>query len=141
VGALAVSAAGGTVAPGAAAATAGVTASSGGVATIAAGTAEAAAGALVVSVGAGIVAAGTAAAAGGVIAVSAGALIDPAGAVASAAQCSEIMFTEVTAKLPSAAPVVAFCPMTVTSWPKCGLRSTLLVVILKFRPVLSSTRV
>jgi hypothetical protein len=101
------------------------------VATVAAGTAEATAGALVVSAGAAIVAAGTAAAAGGGIAVSTGVLIEPAGVAAAAAQCSEIMFTEVTAKLPSAAPVVAFCPMRVTSWPRCGLRSTPLVVILK----------
>jgi hypothetical protein len=140
-GALEISAAGGTVAAGAAAATVGVTARSGGVATVAAGTAEAAAGALVVSVGAGIVAAGTAAATGGGIAVSVGVLIEPAGAAVAAAQCSEIIFSEVTAKLPLAAPAVAFCPMRVTSWPRCGLRSTLLVVSLKLWPVLSSARV
>jgi hypothetical protein len=100
------------------------------VATVVAGTAEAKAGALVVSVGAAI-AAGIAAAAGGGIAVPAGVLIEPAGAAVAAAQCSEIIFSEVTAKLPSAAPAVPFCPMRVTSWPRCGLRSTPLVVILK----------
>jgi hypothetical protein len=90
----------------------------------------------------GIVAAGIAAAGGGVaIRVSAGVLTEPTGAAAAAAQCSEIIFSEVTAKLPSAAPVVAFCPMRVTSWARCGLRSTLLVVILKLWPVLSSINV
>jgi hypothetical protein len=112
---------------------------------VAEGAAEAAAGALVVSAGVEIVAAGTAAASRGEMTVSAGALIDPAGAAAAAAQCSEIMFREVTAKPLSAAPDVAvplaFCPMRATSWPRCGLRSTLLVVILKLWPVLSSTNV
>ena len=117
----------------------------GGVGTVVAeGAAEAAAGALLVSGGVGIVAAGTAASRGE-MAVSAGALIDPAGAAAGAAQWSEIMFREVTAKLLSAAPDVAvplaFCPVRVTSWPRCGFRSTLVVVILKLCPVLSSTNV
>jgi hypothetical protein len=81
----------------------------------------------------------------GVVAVSAGTLIEAAGAAAAAAQCSEIMFSEVTAKLLSVAPEVAgalaFWPVRVTSWPRCGLRSTVLVVILKLWPVLSSTKV
>jgi hypothetical protein len=146
-GALAVSAAGGTAAGGAEAAAGTVGVTTGFVAslvTVAAGTAEAAAGVLV-SAGAGIVAAGTAAAAGGGITVSAGALIEAAGAAAAAAQCSEIMLSEVTEKLLSAVPEVdaalAFCPMRVTSWPRCGLRSTALVVILKLWPVLSSINV
>jgi len=148
-GALAVSVGVGTVAAGAGAATAVTPAgSAGGVVTVvvAEGAADAAAaGALVVSAGVGIVAAGTAAASGGGMAVSAGALIEPAGAAAAAAQCSEIMFSEVAAKALSAAPDVAvplaFCPMRVTSWPRCGFRSTLVVVILKLWPVLSSTNV
>jgi hypothetical protein len=77
--------------------------------------------------------------------VSAGVLIEAAGAAAAAAQCSEIMFSSVTAKLLSAAPglaaELALRPMRVTSWPRCGLRSTLLVVILKLRPVLFSKTV
>ena len=56
-------------------------------------------------------------------------------AAAAAAQCSEIMLSSVTAKLLSAAPELtaplALCPVSFTSWPTCGLRSTLLVVILK----------
>jgi hypothetical protein len=115
--------------------------SAAGVVTVPAATPEAGAGALVVFAAPGIVAAGTAAAAGGGIAESAGVLIEPTGAVAAAAQCSEIMVSEVTAKLPSAEPVVAFCPMRVTSWPRCGLRSTLPAVILKLWPVLSSINV
>jgi hypothetical protein len=90
------------------------------------------------------VAAGAAGALAGsevVLTVAAGAA---AGAAAAAAQWSEIMFTSVTAKPLSAAagsnPLALF-PMTFTSWPRCGLRSTLLVVILKMCPVLSSTTV
>ena len=125
-----------------------------GVLTVADGAASAgvaaAGGAIAVSEGvptveAGAVAAGAAATAGGVLAVSAGALILAAGAAAAAVQCSEIMFREVTAKPLSAAPDVAvplaFCPVRVTSWPRCGFRSTLVVVILKLWPVLSSTNV
>jgi len=91
-----------------------------------------------------VVFAGTAASVGGGIALSAGMLME-AGAAAAAAQWSEIMLSEVTAKpLSTAADVaiaLAFCPTSVTSWPTCGLRSTVLVVILKLRPVLSSTKV
>jgi hypothetical protein len=72
-------------------------------------------------------------------------LIEAAGAAAAAAQCSEIRLSEVTAKPLSTAPDVAvalaFCPTSVTSWPTCGLRSTVLVVILKLWPVLSSRKV
>jgi hypothetical protein len=54
---------------------------------------------------------------------------------AAAAQCSEIMLTSVTARLlllvPELTAPIVFCPMSFTSWPTCGLRSTLLVVILK----------
>jgi hypothetical protein len=57
------------------------------------------------------------------------------GATAVAAQCSEIMLKPVTAKLLSAAPELAvplvLLPKTLTSWPRCSLRSTLLVVILR----------
>lgn len=92
-----------------------------------------------------VVFAGTAASVGGGIALSAGMLIEAAGAAAAAAQWSEIMLSEVTAKpLSTAADVavaLAFCPTSVTSCPTCGLRSTVLVVILKLWLVLSSTKV
>jgi hypothetical protein len=91
---------------------------------------------------------GGVAAAAGVMAFSATVLVVAAGAAAAAAaataQCSEIMFSSVTAKLSSAAAELAplaVCPMRVTSWLRCGLRSTLLVVSLKMRPVLSSITV
>jgi hypothetical protein len=88
---------------------------------------------MAVSAGVLIVAVGAAAAAADVMAVSAGVLTVAAGAAAAAAQWSEIMFSSVTATLFSAAaelaPLALF-PMSVTSWPTCGLRSTLLVVIL-----------
>jgi hypothetical protein len=79
------------------------------------------------------------------MAVSTGVLIEAAGAAAAAAQCSEIMFSSVTAKLLSVAPglaaELALCPMRATSWPRCGLRSTLLVVIVKLWAVLFSKSV
>ena len=113
---------------------AGFMAVSAGVLILAAGAAAAAVGALAV------VAAGALAGSEGVLTVAAGA----AAGAAAAAQWSEIMFTSVMAKPLSAAagsnPLALF-PMTVTSWPRCGLRSTLLVVILKMCPVLSSTTV
>jgi hypothetical protein len=89
-------------------------------------------------------AAGAAASAAGVLAVSDGVVTGAVEAAAAAAQCSEIMFSSVTAKLlPVAVEVApfAFCPRRVTSWFRCGLRSTLLVAILKMWPVLSSTSV
>ena len=95
------------------------------------GTAAAAGGVLAVSTGA--------AAAGGVLTFSEGVPTVAAGAAAAAVQCSEIMFSSVTATLFSAAP--AFFPMSFTSWPTCGLRSALLIVILKIWPVLSSATV
>jgi len=126
-------------------AAAGVTAVSAGVVTVAVGAAVAAAGVMVVSVTVLVVAAGAVAAAGGVLAVCEGVLTVAVGAAAAAAaQCSEIMFSSVTAMLLSAAAELAplaLCPIRVTSWPTCGLRSTLLVVILKMRPVLSCTTV
>ena len=57
-----------------------------------------------------------------------------AGATATA-QCSEIMVSSVTAKLLSEAPELtapfALCPVSFRPWPRCGVRSTLLAVILK----------
>jgi hypothetical protein len=57
-----------------------------------------------------------------------------AGATATA-QCSEIMVSSVTAKLLSEAPELtaplALCPVSFTAWPRCGVRSTLLAVILR----------
>jgi hypothetical protein len=105
-----------------------------------------------------VVAAGAVASAAGVLAVAAGAVVFAAGvlavsegvvtgaveAAAAAAQCSEIMSSSVTAKLlPPAVELspLALCPMRVTSWFRCGLRSTLLVATLKMWPVLSSTTV
>ena len=123
---------------------------SAGVLTVAAGEAAATAGVTTVSAGVLIVAAGAAAAAEGVLAGSVeGALTVALGATATiaagaAAQCSEIMFSSVAAKLLVAAlelVPLALCPMRVTSWPRCALRSTLLVVILKMWPVLSSKTV
>jgi hypothetical protein len=118
---------------------------------VAAGAAAAAGGVLAVSEGVLTVPAGAAAAAAGVISVSAGGVASAAGVVAvaagaaaAAAQCSEIMFSSVTVKLSSAAAELAplaLCPVRVTSWLRCGLRSTLLVVILKMWPVLSSATV
>jgi hypothetical protein len=103
-----------------------------------------AAGAVVSAAGVLAVAAGAVAATTGVVAVSEGVVTGAVEAAAAAAQCSEIIFSSVTAKLLPAgvelAPL-AFCPTRVTSWFRCGLRSTLLVVILKMWPVLSSTTV
>lgn len=119
----------------AAAGAAGLMAVSAGVLILATGAAAVAVGALAV------VAAGALAGSAGVLTVALGAA---AGAAAAAAQWSEIMFTSVTAKPLSAAagsnPLALF-PMTFTAWPRCGLRSTLLVVILKMWPVLSSITV
>jgi hypothetical protein len=67
--------------------------------------------------------------------VSEGGMMVAVVAAAAAAQCSEIMLSSVIAKLLSAAPELtvplALCPISFTSWPTWGLRSTLLVVILK----------
>jgi len=97
---------------------------------------------LVVAAGAVVAAAGAVAAAAGAVAAAAGGMTVSedwsavaTGATAAAAQWSEIMFSSVTAKLLSVAPELAappaLCPTSVTSWPICDLRSTLLVVILK----------
>jgi hypothetical protein len=114
---------------------------SGTVLVVAAGAAAAAARVTAVSAGGVGSAAGVMAVSGTVLVVAAGA----AGAAAAAtAQWSEIMFSSATAKLSSAAAELAplaLCPMRVTSWLRCGLRSTPLVVSLKMRPVLSSTTV
>jgi hypothetical protein len=103
-----------------------------------------AAGEVAAAAGVVAVAAGGVAAAAGVVAVSEGVMTGAADAAAAAAQCSEIIFTSVTAKLLPAgvelAPL-ALWPTRVTSWLRCGLRSTLLVAILKMWPVLSSTTV
>ena len=81
------------------------------------------------------VAAGAAVSAASGLTVSEDGLAVAAGAAAAAAQWSEIMFSSVTAKLLSAAPELAaplaLCPVRFTSWPRCGLRSTLLLVILR----------
>jgi hypothetical protein len=103
---------------------------------VAAGAVAAAAGGMAVSEdGLLVVAAGAVAAAAGGMTVSEDGLAVATGATAAAAQWSEIMFSSVTAKLLSAAPELAaplaLCPMRFTSWPRCGLRSTLLLVILK----------
>jgi hypothetical protein len=82
-----------------------------------------------------VVAAGAVAAAAGGLTVSEDGFAVATGATAAAAQWSEIMFSSVTAKLLSVAPELAaplaLCPISVTSWPRYDLRSTLLVVILK----------
>ena len=117
---------------------------------VAAGVVASGAGGLTVSEDGVAVAAGVVASATGVLAVSEDGLLVVAaggmtvsedglavatGATAAAAQWSEIMFSSVTAKLLSAAPELtaplALCPMRFTSWPRCGLRSTLLLVILR----------
>src|ERR1017187_2428235 len=132
------------VSAGGVAAAVGVTAFSAGGVAAAAGVTTVSAGGVAAAVGVMAVSAGGVTAAAGVMAVSAGVVTVAAGAAAAAAQCSEIMFSSVTAKVLSAAAELtplALCPMRVTSWPRCGLRSTLLVVILKVWPVLSSTPV
>jgi hypothetical protein len=84
-----------------------------------------------------IVAAGALAVAVTAVSFTAGVvLIVAVGALAVAvAQCSEIIFSPVTTTLLSEEPelvaTVAFCAMTSTSWPRCGFRSTVLLVILK----------
>jgi hypothetical protein len=143
-GVLTVAADGTTVSVGAAAPTAGVlTVAEDGLA-VAAGTAASAAGVLAVADGvagaAGVLTAAAAAGAltvvpgGGLPVVTGGAAV-AAGATAVAAQCSEITFSPVTAKLLSAAPELAvplvLCPVRLTSSPRCSLRSTLLVLILR----------
>jgi hypothetical protein len=144
------------VSVGALAVAVGATAASGVVLTVAAGAdgvtgvsvvvltvAAGAAGFMAVSAGVLILATGAAAAAAGVLAASEGVLAVAVDA-AAAAQCSEIMLRSVTTKLLSVAAELAplaLCPMRVTSWPRCGLRSTLLVAILKVKPVLFSTSV
>ena len=144
-----------------AAGTVGVTAVSGGALTVAAAVtvvsvgvltgAAGASGFTAVSAGVLILAAGAAAAPDGALAVAGARVLAvsegvPAVAVdaATAAQCSDIIFSSVTTKLLSVAAELAplaLCPMRVTSWPRCGLRSTLLFAILKVKPVLSSTSV
>jgi hypothetical protein len=89
-------------------------------------------GELTVASGAAALGAAATAAAGGVLTVSAGELTVAAGAAAAAVQCSEIMFSSVTARVFSAVP--ALCPMRFTSWPRYALRS-LLVVMLRILPV------
>jgi hypothetical protein len=102
---------------------------------VAAGVVASGAGGLTVSEDGLAVAAGAVAAAAGGMTVSEDGLVVATGATAAAAQWSEIMFSSVTAKLLSAAPELAaplaLCPMRFTSWPRCGLRSTLLLVILR----------
>jgi hypothetical protein len=98
--------------------TAGAVASEAGVLTVALGAAATGAGAMTVSEEGMTVTMGAAA----------------AGATATA-QCSEIMVSSVTAKLLSEAPELtaplALCPVSFTAWPRCGVRSTLLAVILR----------
>jgi hypothetical protein len=126
----------------AAAAAGGLTVSEDGLA-VTAGEVAAAAGGLTVSEdGLLAVAAGASAAPAGGMTVSEDGLAVANGAAAATVQWSEIMFSSVTAKLLSAAPELtaplALWPMRFTSWPRCGLRSTLLVVILKIWRVPSS---
>src|ERR1700674_2909175 len=132
--------------------TAGAGASEAGVLTVALGAAATGAGAMTVSEDGMTLTTGVAASEAGVLTVAlaaafaAGAMTVSeegmtvtTGAAAAearaAAQCSEIIFSWVTAKLLSEAPdltaPLALCPMSFTAWPRCGLRSTLLVVILK----------
>ena len=111
---------------------AGAAAVASGVLTVAAGATAAASGALAVAAGAGAEA-GAGVVASGVLTVAEGAAA--AGVLPTAAHCSEIIFSSVTAKPLSAVPELsapfALRPASLTSWPSCGLRSTLLVVILK----------
>jgi hypothetical protein len=99
------------------------------------GSADAGVAAVVVGVGSGD--AGVPAVAVTAVSFTAGVvLIVAAGALAVAvAQCSEIIFSPVTTTLLSEEPelvaTVAFFAMTSTSWPRCGFRSTVLLVILK----------
>jgi hypothetical protein len=75
---------------------------------------------------------------GGVLAVAVTVVAAAVGALGvlavAGAQWSEIIFTAVTAtplfEEPELAATFAFCPMSSTSWPKCGFRSTVLLVIL-----------
>jgi hypothetical protein len=93
-------------------------------------------GALAVSAGILAVVVGVGSADAGVAAVVVGVGSGDAGVPAVAvAQCSEIIFSPVTTTLLSEEPelvaTVAFCAMTSTSWPRCGFRSIVLLVILK----------
>jgi len=96
---------------------------------VAVGVVSTAAGALVIAVGVLAVVVGVVSAAPGVVVVAVGAL------AIALAQCSEIIFSPVTTTLLSEEPepvaAFVFCPMTSTSWPTCGFRSTALLVILK----------
>ena len=148
-GVVAVAADGTLVSVGAAASTAGMLAVAKDGLAVAAGTVASAAGVLAPADGlagaAGVLAAGVlaAATAAGALTVApgegppvvAGGAAVAAGATAVAAQCSEITFSPVTAKLLSAEPELAvplvLCPIRLTSWPRCSLRSTLLVLILR----------
>jgi len=116
-----------TVAAGAVASTTGVLTVGEDELTVAAGGAASTAGVLTVAED------GLTVAVGGV-ASTAGVLTVAMGAAAAATQCSEIMFSPVTTKLLSAAPELAvplaFCPMSATSWPRCALKSMVLLVIL-----------
>jgi hypothetical protein len=115
--------------------------------TFAAGAAESAAGVLT-AVEDGLIVAADAASTAGVPTVEMGAATPTAGAMtvskdgmtvttgaaAATAQCSEIMVTSVTAKpspVPELAAPLTLNPISFTFWPRCGLRSTLLVAILK----------
>ena len=132
-GGLTVSEDGLTAAAGVVAAAGGLTVSEDGL-TVAAGV-VAAAGGLTVSADGLTVAAAEAAEGGGLTVSEDGLLAVAGGATAAAAQWSEIMLSSVTAKLFSAVPELvaplALWPMRFTSWPRCGVRSTPLVVILK----------
>ena len=127
-GVLAGAADGLTVAAGAAASTAGVVGSAGDGLTAAAGATASAAGVLAGALGDGVVVVGS-------MTVCEYGTTAPTVAAAAAAQCSEIMLNSVTAKPLSAAPELTVppdsCPVSFTSWPTCGLRSTMLVLILK----------
>lgn len=129
----------------------GVVAGSAGVLTVATDVGSATGGVLTVAVGVGVTTAGVPTVATGVGSATAGVLIvavvvesatvgvltvavvgSVTGALAVAAvQRSEIMLSPVTATLMSVEPAVTFCPVTSTSWPRCGFRSTVLFVILK----------
>jgi hypothetical protein len=110
---------------------------SGALALAAMGALAVSAGILAVVVGVGSACAGVPAVAVTAVSFTAGVvLIVAAGALAVAvAQCSEIIFSPVTTTMLSEEPelvaTVAFCAMTSTSWPRCGFRSTVLLVILK----------
>jgi hypothetical protein len=130
MGALAVVAVGvGSATWGVLAVAVGVVSATAGVLAVATGVVSAAAGVLAVAVG-------VVSATAGVLAVAVGVVSATPGVLAVAvAQRSEIIFTPVTTTLLSEEPELVatfvFCPMTSTSCPRCGFRSTALVVILK----------